>query len=150
MKIGTFEHAVTISADVATVMNVVCDYSQQPQFHPLIVRVEQATTAPAGILKRYIITDRLRWGPFAFKIRYRAEILAITGDTVHARAYQFPNIRISVLTQVASTNEGVLLRETFTMQAPTLLFNYAFGQAKMAHALSLQRIRDFVEGISMP
>ena len=147
MRIRSFENEIFIAADVTAVMRVVSDYSQQQMFHPLIVKVVQATTAPDGILKRYFITDRLRWGPFAVKIVYRTDILSISKDTVHATAYQFPGIAISMISMVTRTNEGVLLRETFTLRAPTLFFEYAFEQAKMAHEEALRRIKNYLEGL---
>ena len=147
MRIGSFKNEIFIRAEVATVMNVVSDYSQQQIFHPLIIKVVQATTIPAGILKRYFITDQLRWGPFKFKIRYRADILSATADTVYAEAYQFPATHISLISEVKPAKDGILLHETFTLKAPKLFFDYAFRQAQISHAETLHRIKEYVEGV---
>jgi hypothetical protein len=147
MKTGSFEQEVFIEADAAIVMDAISDYSQQQLFHPLIVKVVQATIVPAGILRRYVITDRLCWGPFSVKINYRADILSVTADTVHTEVHQFPGIHILLISTVKRVRNGVALRETFTLKAPNILFNYAFRQAEMAHAETLDRLKGYIEGV---
>jgi hypothetical protein len=144
MRQGTFEKEIFIRADAATVIRTIADYSQHHKIHPLIVKVERATDAPPGV-RRYFITDSLKWGPFKFKIKYRADILAVTEDTVHTEAYQSPGTWVTNLTQVTQKDDGVILHETITLKAPDLLFNYAFQQANTAHEEMLQRIKKFVE-----
>ncbi len=144
MRQGTFEKEIFIRADAATVIRTIADYSQHHKIHPLIVKVERATDAPPGV-RRYFITDSLKWGPFKFKIKYRADILAVTEDTVHTEAYQSPGTRVTNLTKVTPKDDGVILHETITLQAPDLLFTYAFQQANTAHEEMLQRIKKFVE-----
>ena len=121
MKQGTFEKEIFIRSDVRTVINVIADYSQHHKIHPLIVKVEKASNAPEGV-RRYFITDSLQWGPLKFKIKYQADILAVTEDTVHTEAYQSPGTYVTNLTKVTPSNDGVLLHETITMKAPDLLF----------------------------
>ncbi len=144
MKQGTFEKEIFIQADVKTVLGVVSEFSQHHKVHPLIVKVEQAI-APAGVLRRYLITDQLQWGPFKFKIKYRADILSLTENEVHTEAYQSPNTFVDNVTRVTPATDGVLLKEIVTLKAPDLLFNYAFQQAQTAHAEMLKRIKVFVE-----
>lgn len=144
MKQGSFEKEIHIRADAATVIRTIADYSRHTQIHPLIVRVERAREEPAGV-RRYFITDSLRWGPFRFKIKYRADILAVTEDTVHTEAYQSPGTYITNLTKVTPQRDGVRLHETITLKAPDLLFGYVFQQAQAAHEEMLKRIKAFVE-----
>jgi hypothetical protein len=144
MKQGTFEKEILIKADPETVINLIADYSQHHKIHPLIVKVERATEAPEGV-KRYYITDRLQWGPFKFKIKYRADILSVTHNTCHTEAYQSPGTYVTNITKITPAGDGVSLHETITLSAPNLLFNYAFKQAKVAHGEMLQRIKTFVE-----
>ena len=125
-------------------MSVVANYNQHHKIHPLIVKVEQAKESPAGV-QRFFITDRLQWGPFKFKIKYRADILSITQDTVHTEAYQSPNTFVDNVTMIRPTQNGVTLSETVTLKAPDLLFGYAFGQAQSAHEEMLKRIKNFAE-----
>ena len=96
-------------------------------------------------MKRYFITDQLQWGPFRFKIKYQADILSITEDTVHTEAYQAPGTYITNLTKVTPEKNGAHLHETITLKAPNLLFGYAFTQAQTAHREMLKRIKDFLE-----
>jgi len=144
MKQGTFEKQIFIQSDVAAVVGVVANYNQHHKIHPLIVKVEQAKEAPAGV-QRFFITDRLQWGPFKFKIKYRADIVSVTQDTVHTEAYQSPNTYITNITKVTPTQNGVTLHETITLKAPDLLFGYAFQQAQIAHEEMLKRIKKFME-----
>ncbi|GAB4453999.1 MAG: hypothetical protein OHK0041_18190 [Anaerolineales bacterium] len=144
MKQGTFEKEIFIRADAATVINAIADYSQHHKIHPLIVKVERAADAPPGV-RRYFITDSLQWGPFKFKIKYRADILAVTEDTVHTEAYQSPGTTVTNVTKVTPKEDGVVLHETITLKAPDLLFSYAFQQASAAHEEMLKRIKRFVE-----
>ncbi len=144
MQQGTFEKESFIQSDVATVINVIVDYSSHHKIHPLIIKVERARDEPAGV-RRYFITDSLQWGPFKFKIKYQADIIAVTEDTVHTEAYQSPGTYVTNVTEVTPRDNGVLLHETITMKAPDMLFSYAFQQANTAHAEMLKRIKKFVE-----
>ena len=144
MKQGSFEKEIFIQADAKTVIDVIADYSNHHKIHPLIIQVERAKEEPAGV-RRYFITDSLRWGPFQFKIKYQADIIAVTEDTVHTQAYQSPQTTVTNLTKVAPKDNGVRLHETITMQAPDLLFGYAFKQAEAAHEEMLKRIKNFIE-----
>lgn len=144
MKQGTFEKEIFIQSDVATVINVIADYSSHHKIHPLIIKVERAEDEPAG-MRRYFITDSLQWGPFKFKIKYQADIIAVTVDTVHTEAYQSPGTYVTNVTKVTPRDSGVLLHETITMRAPDMLFSYAFQQANTAHEEMLKRIKKFVE-----
>lgn len=144
MKQGTFEKQIFIRSDVKTVLAVVSEFSEHHKVHPLIVKVEQVE-APAGVMRRYLITDQLEWGPFRFKIKYRADILSLTENKVHTEAYQSPNTFVDNVTSVTPTEGGVLLKETVTLKSPDILFNYAFQQAQTAHEEMLKRIKAFVE-----
>jgi hypothetical protein len=144
MKQGTFEKQIFIQAEAKRVMAVVSEYSQHHKVHPLIVKVKSAD-APAGILQRYFITDQLQWGPFKFKIKYRADIFEITENSVHTEAYQSPNTFVDNVTTVMPAQNGVILRESVRLKAPDILFKYAFQQAQTAHEEMLKRVKAFVE-----
>ena len=144
MKQGTFEKQIFIQSDVKTVVGVVANYNQHHKIHPLIVKVEQAQDAPAGV-QRFFITDQLQWGPFKFKIKYRADIISVTQDTVHTEAFQSPGTYVTNITKVTPAQTGVTLHETITLKTPNLLFGYAFQQAQTAHEEMLKRIKRFIE-----
>jgi hypothetical protein len=144
MKQGIFEKEIFIQSDVKTVVDLIADYSQHHLIHPLIEKVERAKDEPAGV-RRYFITDNLQFGPLKFKIKYQADIISVTDDTVHTQAYQSPNTFVENITTVTPTQNGVTLHETITMKAPDMLFNYAFQQAQTAHEEMLKRIKAFIE-----
>lgn len=144
MKKGTFEKEIFIQSDSLTVINVIADYGQHPKIHPLIIRVERAKDEPTGV-QRYFITDSLKWGPFRFKIKYRADIISVTEDTVHTEAYQAPGTHVTNMTKITPQGTGVRLHETITIQAPDLLFHYALQQASKAHEEMLKRIKAHIE-----
>jgi len=144
MKQGTFEKEIFIQSDARTVIDILADYGQHHKIHPLIVKVERAREQPAGV-KRYFITDRLQWGPFNFKIKYQADIIAVTGDTIHTEAYPSLSTAVTNVTRIMPKEHGVVLHETITIKAPNILFNYIFKQAETAHEEMLQRIKNFME-----
>jgi len=144
MKKGTFEKEIFIQSDALTVINVIADYSQHPKIHPLIIKVERANDEPVGV-KRYFITDSLKWGPFKFKIKYQADIISVTEDTVHTEAYQSPGTYVTNITKITPQGTGVRLHETITIKAPDMLFHYALQQASDAHEEMLKRIKAYVE-----
>jgi hypothetical protein len=146
MKQGTFEKEIFIQSDAKTVINVIADYSQHHKIHPLIIKVERAKEEPTGV-RRYFITDSLQWGPFKFKIKYQADIIEVTDDTVHTQAFQSPNTTVTNMTKVKPKDNGVTLHETITMIAPDMLFGYAFKQAETAHEEMLKRIKTFAENL---
>jgi hypothetical protein len=147
MQQGTFEKEIYIHATVPAVIGVISNYSQHDMIHPLIEKVERGQVSPPGV-ERFFITDNLQWGPFKFKIKYQADIISVTQDTVHTEAQQSPNTQVTNVSKVTPSGEGVILHETITMKAPDLLFGYAFKQAQAAHEELLKRIRDFVESQS--
>jgi hypothetical protein len=144
MKQRTFEKEILIHSDVGSVMDVISDYAQHDKIDPLIEKVERAEPAPSGV-QRFFITDRSQWGPFKFKIKYRADVVSVTEDTVHTEAYQSPGTYVTNRSKVTPAQGGVILHETITMKAPDLLFDHAYKRAKTAHGELLKRIRDFVE-----
>lgn len=123
---------------------LIADYRQHHLIHPLIVKVEPGE-APPGILRRYFITDQLQWGPFRFKIAYRADILEIGQGRVHTQAFQSPGTTVDNQTRIVPEGDGARLTETITLRAPDLLFGYAFEQARAAHQAMLGRIKVFLE-----
>ena len=144
MKQGTFEKEIFIQSDAQTVINIIADYSNHHKIHPLIIKVERAKDEPAGV-RRYFITDSLKWGPFKFKTKYQADVIAVTGDTVHTEAYPSLGVSVTNMTRVIPKNNGVILHETITISTPDIFFSYVFKQAETAHEEMLKRIKTFVE-----
>jgi len=146
MKQGTFEKEIFIQSDAKTVIDIIADYSNHHKIHPLIIKVERAEHAPADV-RRYFITDSLQWGPFKFKTKYQADIIAVTGDTVHTEAYPALKTSVTNITRITPKDNGVVLHEIITVTTPDIFFSYVFKQAETAHAEMLKRIKTFVENI---
>jgi hypothetical protein len=144
MKQGSFSYEVYIAAPPAQVAAFLADLRNQSKFHPLIVKIEEAP-APEGVLRRYFITDRLQFGPFHFKIVYRADVLRATEREVLTEAYQSPQTYVTNLSTCLPEGTGTRFTETITLKALDLLFGYAFGQAKTAHAELVQQIKRGLE-----
>ena len=145
MKQDTFESEIFIRSTVEKTLSLAHEYERHHNFHPLIVKVEVDAHPPAGVLKRYFITDQLQWGPFRFKIKYRADILSVTANDFHTEAYQSPGTTVVNHTTVTPMEGGVKLHERITLRAPDLLFSYAFGQARTAHQGMLESIKAYLE-----
>jgi len=106
--------------------------------------VDRADTAPEGV-KSYFISDSLQWGPFKFKTKYQADVISITGDTVHTEAYPSLNTSVTNITKIIPKDIGIVLHETITISTPNIFFNYVPRQAESSHTEMLERIKTFVE-----
>lgn len=148
MKQGSFELEIDIARAPSDVLELLSNFKRHTEVHPLIVAVKE-TDAPPGTIRRYQITDQLPLGPFRFKIVYRADILRLTDAEIYTEAYQSPQTTVRVLTRVLPTATGTLLKERLTLEAPNLLFGYAFKQAYTAHTEMLKRIKQFMENQSV-
>jgi hypothetical protein len=139
MKQDSFSYEITARCERERAIRLLSEFSQHSELHPLIVKVEQAEP-PQGVLRRYFITDRLKWGLFSFNIRYRADILRVSDDEILTEAFQSPKTTVTNHTTLTQQGETLHIRVNFTMQAPDLLFDYAFRQARAAHLEMAGRI----------
>jgi hypothetical protein len=136
---GTFTYTTRGECDLATAMALLGDLNRQGELHPLIISVEERPTV-AGALASYAITDRLRFGPFSFRITYTADVLERTGDRIVTVAHQNPGTTVHNETRVAVEGTGVRVDVTVTLSAPRILFGYAFRTAEAAHRELGERI----------
>lgn len=88
MKQKSFEHEIFIRSDTRTVLQAVTDMTQSLSIHPLIIKVDEVPPSDEA-LKRYIITDSLKWGPFKFKLKYRVDVIEVAEN--HARLIAIPS-----------------------------------------------------------
>ena len=112
--------------------------------HPLIIKIEQIESKRPGI-PRYAITDRLKWGPFTFKINYQAEVERIGDDTVRSEAWQSPGIHVINTTRTTPHEVGCMVNEESVIEAPNLVFGYVFKQARDSHMQSLRNLKNYLE-----
>ncbi|HEY9153239.1 MAG TPA: SRPBCC family protein [Anaerolineales bacterium] len=144
MKQGTFEHEIYIEAKPKEIVTFLVEHTNHPRFHPLIVAVKEVP-APPGILRRFIITDQLVWGPFHLRINYRADVIKATDNEMLTEAYQSPNTYVTNHSTFIAQGTGTWMHETITLKAPDLLFNYAFGQAKSSHGALVEGLKKVFE-----
>jgi hypothetical protein len=144
MKQGNFTCEIFIKAPREKVIALATSFEYHNTLHPLIVKVEEIPAEPP-VLRRFWITDQLAVGPFRFKIKYRADILKLTPDEAHTEAWQSPGVHIISHMFFIEKNDGTLLREDYTVEAPNLLFGYSLKQAKTAHKELLQRLKKIAE-----
>jgi hypothetical protein len=142
---GSFRYQVRARASAADAVALLSDYSRHTELHPLIVRVEQVA-APAGVLRRFRITDRLAFGPVRFPITYTADVLTADVDRVVTLARQSPATTVSNDTTLSEVDGDLVADVEITLTAPTVLFGFAFRQARAAHAVLAERLRAVLGG----
>lgn len=151
MRSGSFAYLVEARCSPEAAVELLSTFTRHSTLHPLIVGVEELPALP-GMLRRFRITDRLKWGPLAFRIRYLAEVLRADLDGVETLARQSPRTTVHNSTRLSSMpasapdpaapGRAPLTRAevTITMTAPRPLFAYAFAQARAAHAELARRM----------
>jgi hypothetical protein len=142
-RTGSFNYQVDAGKDPAAAIALFSDLSHHDELHPLIVKVEPAP-APEGAVRRFLITDRMAWGPFHFPITYTADILSVTPDRVVTVAHQKPDVTLRNDTRLTTVDGRVRADVEITMTAPAPLFGYAFRQARAAHLELAGRIAAFL------
>jgi hypothetical protein len=137
---GTFRYDVRARCAPGDAVRLLSDYRRHDELHPLIVKVEPRPAGP-GALRSYAITDRLRWGPFTFPVTYLADVLVADDSEVRTVARQRPRTTVHNHTRLSSGADGDLRIDVeITLTAPTLLFPYAFRQARAAHRVLAARL----------
>jgi hypothetical protein len=138
-RTGSFKYQVDAGNDPAAAIAVFSDFSDHAELHPLIVKVESAPP-PEGAVRRFLITDRMAWGPLRFPITYTADILSVTPDRVVTVAHQKPDVTLRNDTHLTIVEGHVRADVEITITAPKPLFPYAFRQARTAHPELAARI----------
>jgi hypothetical protein len=144
MREGSFEHEAHIEVAPQVLSDFLVEHRNHPRFHPLIVSVREVPP-PAGVLRRFLLTDRLLLGPLHFKITYRADVLKAGPDEMLTEAFQSPGTYVTNRTTFQPEGTGTRLHETITLRAPDLLFNYAFSQARAAHTRLVANLKRVME-----
>ncbi|MCB9566019.1 MAG: SRPBCC family protein [Myxococcales bacterium] len=144
MPAGSFTCEVRIRARPERLAALLGDLRTLAELHPLIERVDEAPPPRPGV-RRFWITDRLHLGPFRPRIRYRADVLAVSDAGLHVEAYQRPATHVTNHTTLTPEGELTRLHEAITIRAPRLILGYALRQAEAAHREMLARLKDLVE-----
>jgi hypothetical protein len=144
-RTGSFKYQVDAGDDATAAIAVFSDLSHHNELHPLIVKVESAPP-PDGALRRYLITDRMAWGPLRFPITYTADILTVEPNRVVTVAHQKPDVTLRNETRLTTVNGKVRADVEITITAPAPLFPYAFRQARTAHLVLAECIAKLLAG----
>ncbi|NCP86525.1 MAG: hypothetical protein CO094_06095 [Anaerolineae bacterium CG_4_9_14_3_um_filter_57_17] len=144
MKTATFTYDIHATCPREKAQKMLSEFSQHSQIHPLIMKVETAPPPP-DVLRRYWITDRLKWGIFTFNIRYRADILRVSDEEILTEACQSPRTTVRNHTTLSESGGETHIHVEMTLTAPDLLFDYAFSQAQTAHLEMARRIKTTLE-----
>jgi hypothetical protein len=138
---GSFRYELRApGGDVDEAVALLSDFSRHAELHPLIVRVTPAP-APEGVLRRYLITDRIVLGPVRFPVTYTADVLRADADRVVTLARQRPGTTVRNDTRLSVVDAEVRAVVEITLTAPTPLFGFAVRQARAAHAVLADRLR---------
>jgi hypothetical protein len=146
----SFEQSIEIGAAPEVVHDFLSDLHRHRGLHPLIERIEDLPAHPARPrVRRYRVTDRIRFGPIAFRIAYVAEIEPFAPDLVLGAAWQSPGVEVRTRHRVTSSETGgTLVEEEVLLVAPFLLVDYARRQAKAAHGETLAKLKVVLESDS--
>jgi Polyketide cyclase / dehydrase and lipid transport len=137
-----FEESVDIRAPADLVHARLVDLHRHRDLHPLIERIDDLPSDPLRpAARRYRVTDRLRLGPFHFRIHYVAEIEAISSSEIRGTAWQTPGVEVRTHFRVTAAPFGARVREKAVLKAPWPLIGYAARQAKSAHRETLAKLK---------
>jgi hypothetical protein len=134
---GGFDHEVFIPVSPEAVLARLSRPEEWIRLQPLVIAVDEDPRAP-GMLR---ITDRLLIGGRAFHLRYRAQVIPVSGG-LDGHAWSFPFIQVVNRLRCHAQDGGTLLRETSTLEAPRPLLGHAVKTAQAAHAAMLANLRE--------
>lgn len=146
MKTGNFEYAITARCNRTAALPILAEFKDLNQLHPLVLHVKQLQPQ-AGVLRSYQITDQLRWGPFAFKLRYQADVLHASDEEIITKAYHSMQTTIQSRTTLQQDGPFTHIQVKMTMTFPSLLFDYAFQQGKTAHTEFAVKLKKHLESL---
>ncbi|MET7710855.1 SRPBCC family protein [Micromonospora sp. NPDC005413] len=136
----TFSYTVQARCSPAEAAALLSDLTRQGELHPLIVRVRRVPSRP-GARASYTINDRLAAGPLHFRTTYHADVLISEDDEIVTVARQWPATTVRNHTRLRAEPDGLVRIDVeITLSAPTLLFRYAFRQARVAHLALATRL----------
>ena len=145
-----FEQSIDIHAPPEVVHAFLADLHNHRELHPLIERIEELPTdARRPSARSYRVIDRMRLGPFSFRIAYVAEIESVPPDLVLGTAWQSPGVEVRTRYRVQRAPDGgTHLREEVVLKAPLLLIGYAHRQAEAAHRETFAKLKVLLESES--
>ncbi len=145
MRTGGWDYEIVARCRLQDAHALLSDLTRQGELHPLIIDV-RPQPAPPGVLQRWAITDRLRFGPLSVRITYVADVLTVTDHLLETVARQRPRTTVRNTTRLADLGDGtVRLSVDVVLTAPAPLFGLAQRQGRLAHLELAARIREVLE-----
>ncbi|GAA1807408.1 hypothetical protein GCM10009682_31580 [Luedemannella flava] len=145
MRSGSFSYGIDVRCTPAEAMALMSDFHRHRGLNPYLVAVRELPPGP-GAVRSLAISDRLRWGPFAFRTTYRADILSLTDREVITLATQWPRTTLRNHTTVTDAGDGTVhIGADITFTAPKPLFGYGFRTAKAVHQGLARRVRETLD-----
>ena len=144
MRSGTWGYTIDARCSLDEAVSLLSEVERLGELHPLIVSVKPVPPVD-GALRSYKVTDRLQWGPVRFRITYEADVLSVTPGEIRTAARQKPRTTLQSTARLSQGGDVVRIDVQVTMQAPSLLFPYAYRTGKAAHLELAQRIKSVLE-----
>jgi len=156
---GQFTYSLRARCEAADAVTLLSDFTRHTELHPFIIKVTEVPPVD-GAVRSFVINDRFPLGPFHFTTTYTADVLAINtpgpadgpraGDAeIVTVARQRPGTTLRNTTRIHPMSDGGIRAEvSITLTAPTLLFGYAFKQARAAHHALAERLPQVLEKAS--
>ena len=133
MRTGTFDYTINGRGTVADAVELMADVPRLVTMHPLAIATQAVPPGP-GVLRSTAVTSRLKLGPLAMKITYRADLMVRGDDEVITVAHQQPRTTLRSHVRVQDAGDGrVRIGVGITFEAPSPLFSYGFAKARFAH-----------------
>ncbi len=110
--------------------------------HPLVVSVRSTGRQEIadGYMQRYVVRDRIPFGPIALPIRYTARLTVPRMGDVIADSWQFPRVRLHMVVSFEPDDAGTLLTERIEFAAPRPLAGVTVRKGVGAHRQMLAGI----------
>jgi len=144
-----FTLEVEIHVPPSAVHAILCDLDALAPLHPLIESIRELSPLDSMPRARhYRVVDRIPVGPFRLPTAYTAALDPVTDREVHGHAWQSPSIILHSIYALEETSRGTRLVERVSIEAPRLLRRFVVGQARRAHAETLERMKALLEGAS--
>jgi hypothetical protein len=157
MAKAKFSTEVTINVPAAEVGRFLLDFVNYAKIHPLIVAIEPARARPEHVQsaaderlspspRHYQVTDRLKWGPLSFHVRYKVSMTQAGAQALHFEVWQRPAVYLDNYTSWTSLAQGrTLLREQVSVNAPCVLLPLVLHTAQTSHKQSFANLKAFLE-----
>jgi hypothetical protein len=145
LRRGSFHYDIRARCRIEDAVALMADVPRLTSRHPLAVSVRDLPPGD-GVLRSTAVTSKLKQGPVAWHITYRADVLKITADEVVTVAHQSPRTTLTNQARLRSEDGGIThISVDISYESPAILFRYGFGKAQYAHRGLAEGIKAILE-----